>query len=87
MCQVVAESEQDYPALYSHLQREYRELCRAHQLLQTRAAAPPSQVPPPPRTGLQSSLQVHQDVEREVRQARRCSNKLEAAETRCSTLH
>ena len=84
----MAESEQDYPALYSHLQREYRELCRAHQLLQTRAAAPPSQVQSPqPRTPLQSSLQVHQDVEREVRQARRCRNKLEAAETRCSTLH
>ena len=29
-------SSGDYEMLYSHLLREYRELCRAHQLLQAR---------------------------------------------------
>ena len=28
---------EDYAALYTQLQREYRDLCRAHQLLQARA--------------------------------------------------
>ena len=75
--------------LYSHLTREYRELCRAHQLLQARCGKNqiqgwclPSSLSLSHWNNVILRIIFYSDVEREEKQLRYYQVKLEAAETK-----